>query len=128
MVQVHKKLLMSRFKTSLGGTSNMKLKEKCIQEILSIGKVKSLALLKGIVKTPNAFLSNIKPKPSNESEEAIIKKLMAKKKLIENQPVPMRKDNYSYIKYLLKSAYQQNVSLTTIIKRAKQNDFRLPKK
>lgn len=132
MVQVHKKFTDDQVQNLLGRYLKHEIERKYIQEILGIGKVRFFALLKEYRKNPQCFSikyqRTTKPKLSNEAEEAIIKELMMEKKLIENQGVPIRKYNYSYIKDLLESAYQQNISLTTIIKRAKQNDFYLPKK
>lgn len=132
MVQVHKKFTDDQVQNLLGRYLKHEIERKYIQEILGIGKVRFFALLKEYRKNPRCFSvkyqRTTKPKLSNEAEEAIIKELMTEKKLIENQAVPIRKYNYSYIKDLLESAHQQNISLTTIIKRAKQNDFYLPKK
>ncbi|MDI6603507.1 MAG: hypothetical protein QME57_05440 [Patescibacteria group bacterium] len=132
MVQIHKKFTDDQVQNLLGRYLKHEIERKYIQEILGIGKVRFFALLKEYRKNPQCFSikyqRTTKPKLSNEAEEAIIKELMTEKKLIENQAVPIRKYNYSYIKDLLESAYQQNISLTTIIKRAKQNDFYLPKK
>ena len=132
MVQIHKKFTDDQVQNLLGRYLKHEIERKYIQEILGIGKVRFFALLKEYRKNPRCFSvkyqRTTKPKLSNEAEESIIKELMTEKKLIENQAVPIRKYNYSYIKDLLESAYQQNISLTTIIKRAKQNDFYLPKK
>ena len=61
-------------------------------------------------------------------ENNILKELSTEKELIQNKNVPIRSYNYSYIKDRLEKEYHQKVSLTTIIKRAKNNDFYLPKK
>jgi hypothetical protein len=53
---------------------------------------------------------------------------MIEKEMIDNKDIPVRKYNYTYIKDRLESEYQQKVSLTTIIKRARNNGFYLPKK
>jgi hypothetical protein len=129
---VHKKFTDEQVKNLLERYLKHEIERKYIQEILGIGKVRFFALLKQYRKSPQCFSikyqRTTKPKLGNEAEEALIRELMIEKKLIENQAVPIRRYNYSYIKDLLESAYQQKVSLTTIINRAKQNDFYLPKK
>ena len=99
MVQVHKNFTDEQVKNLLERYLKHEIERKYIQEILD-----------------------------NEAEQALIKELKIEKQLIDNKDIPIRKYNYSYIKDLLEVAYQQKVSLTTIIKRAKQNDFYLPKK
>ncbi len=48
--------------------------------------------------------------------------------MIVNKDTTVRNYNYSYVKDCIESKCQQKVSLTTIIKRAKEHDFYLPKK
>jgi hypothetical protein len=132
MVQMHKKFTDEQVKNLLERYLKKEIERTYIQEMLGIGKSRLFALLKNYRKNPQPFSityqRTTKPKLGNEAEEAIIKELMIEKRLIEHHDVPIRKYNYSYVKDRLESAYQQKVSLPTIIKRAKQNDFYLPKK
>jgi len=132
MVQVHKKFTDEQVKNLLERYLKHEIERKYIQEILGIGKVRFFALLKQYRKNPQCFSikyqRTTKPKLNNEAEQALIKELRIEKQLIDSKDIPIRKYNYSYIKDLLEVAYQQKVSLTTIIKRAKQNEFYLPKK
>jgi len=132
MVQVHKKYTDDQIKNLFERYLNHEIERKYVQEILSIRKARFFTLLKDYRKNPELFSiqyhRTAQPKLSNIAEEAIVKELMIEKELIDNKDIPIRKYNYSYIKDLLESAYQQKVSLTTIIKRAKQNDFYLLKK
>jgi len=132
MVQVHKKFTDEQVKNLLERYLKHEIERKYIQEILGIGKVRFFALLKQYRKNPQCYSikyqRTTKPKLNNEAEQALIKELRIEKQLIDSKDIPIRKYNYSYIKDLLEVAYQQKVSLTTIIKRAKQNEFYLPKK
>jgi len=132
MVQVHKKFTDEQVKNLLERYLKHEIERKYIQEILRIRKARFFALLKDYRKDPEHFSiqyhRGTQPKLRKTAEQALIKELGIEKQLIDNKDIPIRKYNYSYIKDLLEVAYQQKVSLTTIIKRAKQNDFYLPKK
>lgn len=69
-------------------------------------------------------------KISPEIEKNILRQLRLEKQLIENPNIPLQTYNYSYIRDLLWQKYRQKVSVPTIIKRAKENDFflRRPKR
>ena len=56
-------------------------------------------------------------------EDKIIKALEQEKKLIENKENPIRDYNYSFIKETLQRKHEVEVSLTTIINRAKKMNF-----
>lgn len=62
-------------------------------------------------------------KISAEAEEKILEELKADKKLIDNKDIPIKFYNYTTIKEALEEKYQIKTSLTTIINRAKTNDF-----
>ena len=56
-----------------------------------------------------------------------MKELKIEKDLIKTKEIPIRCYNYSYIKDILENDYNQKVSLSTIINRAKTNGFYLSK-
>ena len=56
-----------------------------------------------------------------------MKELKIEKDLIKAKDASIRCDNYSYIKDILKNDYNQKVSLSTIINRAKAKGFYLIK-
>jgi len=61
-------------------------------------------------------------------ETNILKELaLEKKKIIDNPNVPTKRYNYSYIQSLVRRKYQQQVSVPTIINRAKQHGYWKPK-
>ncbi|GAF90822.1 unnamed protein product, partial [marine sediment metagenome] len=87
-------------------------------------------LLKQYKECPNKFsiqyLRNTKTRIIPQAvEDNIIRELQIEKKLIQDKDIPLRYYNYSYVKDLLETKYNQKVSLPTIIDRAKKNDFYL---
>jgi len=85
-------------------------------------------LLTRYKKDPDNFSIQYKRNISNyridrEIEANIIKELNREKDLIKAKGVPIKCYNYSYIKDILVNDYNQRVSLSTIIDRAKRNNF-----
>jgi len=66
-------------------------------------------------------------KISNEAETAILKELKKEKILIDNRAMPVRFYNYSAVRDDLKSKFKIKVALSTIINRAKKNNYYLAK-
>lgn len=132
MAQLHKKFTDSQVKELVERYLKKEIESKYIQQILGIGKTRFFALVKHYRTNPVDFSINYSRKTKNRipqsTEKNIIKELRIEKKLIENKEVPLRSYNYSYIKDRLENTYKQNVSLPTIIKRAKDNGFYLQKK
>lgn len=98
---------------------------KYIQELLGIRKKRFLALIKDYRKNPNTFsiqyTRSTKTRTiSKDIENNIIKELEIEKDLIQDKDVPLKPYNYSYIKDLLDERYNQKVSLSAIIDRAKR--------
>jgi len=56
-------------------------------------------------------------------EKAILKELKVEKALIDDPSMPVRSYNYSFIRDQLKKKHKRNVSLPTIIDRAKKGAF-----
>ena len=67
--------------------------------------------------------SNEHRRISESIEENIIKELKMDKALIDDRAMPVRFYNYSFIKDQIEKKYQQEVSLPTIIDRAKKRVF-----
>ncbi len=57
----------------------------------------------------------------------ILKELATEKEIITNPAIPTRRYNYTYVKQLLESQYQQNVSVPTIIALAKKHGYYKPR-
>jgi transposase len=59
----------------------------------------------------------------DDLEKAMLKELKVEKALIDNPSMPVRGYNYSFIRDQLKKKHKRNVSLPTIIDRAKKGAF-----
>ena len=100
---------------------------------MGVGKTRFFALIKEYRKDPNRFSiqytrNTTSRKIPQEVEDNILRELQIEKKLIQDKDIPLRYYNYSYVKDLLETKYNQKVSLPTIIDRAKKNDFYLKRK
>ena len=112
-------------------TENVKL--MYILEILKITQRRFFQLLKSYRKDPEDFSIEYKRKRptrrvSERIEKNIITELKIEKGLIEDKDIALTSYNYSYIKDRLKKKYHQEVSLSTIINRAKREGFYKAKK
>ena len=110
-------------------------KSRLIISILGIKRRRFFKLLARYKKDPDNFSIQYNRKTINRKidqaiETNIMKELNREKDLIQAKEVPIRWYNYSYIKDILENDYNQKVSLSTIINRAKTNSFYLikPKK
>ncbi len=133
MAQIHKRFTDDQVKDLIERYLLKKIDRKYIQEILNIRKSRFFELLQQYRDDPDKFSVQYTRKIQTRSidpiiEKNIIKELKIDKKAIQNKDIPLRYYNYSYIKDRLKTKYKQKVSLPTIINRAKNNDFYIPKK
>jgi len=132
MKQLHKKFTDDQIKDLIIRYLKKKIARKYIQEILGIKKTRFFALIKRFKDDPENFsLSYFPSTPTRTISKAIetniIKELKIEKDLIKAKDVPIRCYNYSCIKDILINDYNQKVSLSTIINRAKANGFYLTK-
>jgi hypothetical protein len=109
-----------------------KIKINYILSILGIKRRRFFKLLNRYKKDPDNFSIQYNRKTINRKidktmETNIIKELNREKILILDKEVPIRCYNYTYIKDCLDNDYNQKVSLSTIINRAKTNGFYLTK-
>jgi len=109
---------------------NHEIERKYIQAMLGVKKAHFFRLLKRYRANPSKFsIRYIRHTPTHlidpQIEQNILKELAIDKKMIQNKHVPLKSYNYSYVKNRLKTNYQQDVSLPTIIDRAKKNSFYL---
>ena len=133
MVQLHRRFNDSQVKELIERYLRKEIERQYIQQILGIGKTRFFALLRDYHKDPSEFSIQYTRKAKTRQipqavEDNIIKELQVEKKMIQNTEIPLRHYNYSYIRDLLKEKYNQKVSLSTIIDRAKKNDFYLKRK
>lgn len=130
--QIHKKFTDAQVKDLINRYLLGELQRQHIQEVLSIGQTRFFALLKKYQKNPQDFsiayhrsrkTRAIDPK----IEKNIIKELEITKKFIDNKDMPIWTYNYSFIKNDLENRYHQKVSVPTIIQRAKEHGFYIPR-
>jgi hypothetical protein len=131
--QVHKRFSDAQVKELIERYLRKEIERKYIQEILGIKKRRLFMLVKQYRDNPKTFSIRYTRKTNTRSipksvEKNIVKELSIDKRLIEDKNVPLKRYNYSYVKSRLENEYQQKVSLSTIINRAKQYGFYLNKK
>jgi len=132
MKQLHKKFNDCQVKDLLTRYLKRKVEREEIQKVLDIKKTRFFALIKRFKDDPENFsVSYFRSTPtrtiSKDIETNIIKELNTEKDLIKAKEVPIKCYNYSYIKDILEKDYNQKVSLSTIINRAKTKGFYLIK-
>ena len=132
MSQLHKKFTNDQVKELVERYLKKEIERKYIQEILGIKERRFFSLLKQYRQNPEGFSIEYKRelktrKIPQSIEDNIIRELAVEKNIILNKDVPLKFYNYSYIKDLLETKYNQKVSLPTIIDRAKKNSFYLKK-
>jgi len=130
MKQLHKKFNDCQVKELMTRYLQKKIERKDLQKVLGIKKTRFFALIKRLKEDPENFsVSYFRSMPTRTISKAIetniIKELNTEKDLIKAKEVPIRCYNYSYIKDILENDYNQKVSLSTIINRAKANGFYL---
>jgi len=130
MKQLHKKFTDCQVKDLMERYLKKKIERKDIQKVLGIKKTRFFALIKRFKDDSENFsVSYFRNTPtrviSKAIETNIIKELKIEKDLIKAKDVPIRCYNYSCIKDILENDYNQKVSLSTIINRAKANGFYL---
>jgi len=132
MKQLHKKFTDFQIKNLMTRYLKKKVERKDIQKVLGIKETRFFALIKRFKDDPENFsVSYFRRIPtrtiSKDIETNIIKELNTEKDLIKTKEAPIRCYNYSYIRDILENDYNQKVSLSTIINRAKTNGFYLTK-
>jgi hypothetical protein len=131
--QIHKRVADEQVKVLMERYCSKEIELEYILNILEIKRRQFFKLLKRYRDDPANFsiAYNREKKTrqiSKKIEKNILKQLQVEKKFIEDKEMPIRNYNYSYIRDVLRDKYNQNVSVPTIIDRAKKNDFYLPKK
>jgi hypothetical protein len=132
MSQLHKRFTSDQVKELLERYLKNEVERKYIQKILGISRRRFFMLLKQYKENPQRFTIQYRrttpPRTiSPEIEQNILKELAIEKKIIQDQDIPLKSYNYSYLKDRLRKTYRQKVSLSTIIDRAKKHGFYLKK-
>lgn len=111
---------------------SIRAKEAC--RYLDIGRTRLYQLATEYRLHPEQFAITYKRIAPNrtlkqEIRSHILSELsVEKEKIIDNPHVPTSRYNYSYIRELLQTKYNERVSLPTIISLAKENNFYKPKR
>jgi hypothetical protein len=131
MAQLHKQFTDHQVAERLKKYVHKDIERKYIQAILGIGKTRFFALVRSYRQHPKTFSLRYQrktsPRLTPEIERLMTRELQLEKKLIQDRTIPLHSYNYSYLKDQLANTYHQKVSLTTIIKRAKQQGYYLRK-
>lgn len=132
--QLHKRLSLEHVKYVLDKYLQGKIKACEAIDKLSLGKTRFYELAKKYEDDPQNFqLDYQRQKQTRKIDQAVEKNILKelsleKEKIIGDKNVPTTNYNYSYIKNLLQDKYSQQVSVPTIINRAKENGFYLGRK
>lgn len=131
--QLHKRFSNNQLKTLLESYIRKEIELSYILSILGVGRSRFFEILKNYRQNKNSFSieyarSKSNNKITSEVEDDILAELYIEKSLIEDSSNPIKYYNYSYIKDRLLSRYGHNVSLPTIIDRAKRYGFYSKKK
>jgi len=132
--QLHKRLSEQQVKAILESYLSGELTVISVLENLSLRRSRFFLLLKEYRNNPDAF-TIIPPKKTNtylklgeKKEKLILTELSKEKQLIDNKDIPVRSYNYSAIRDDLLKEHNIKVSVPTIINRAREYGFYLPKK
>lgn len=131
--QIHKRLSNEHVRFILGKYSAGEIRAKNAIQKLGVKKSRFYQLVHQYEDDQANFdieyqRKNPTRKIAPEIEENILKELeIEKTKIINRKDVPTKRYNYSYIQNLLKEKHQQKVSVNTVIRRAKDNDYYLGK-
>jgi hypothetical protein len=131
MSQLHKRLTDDQVRAFFQSYCQGALSRTEIQKVLEIGKTRFFALVKLFREDPKnftiAYHRKSPAKLSSQAESKIKKALLKEKKIVEDPDLPISGYNYSAIRdRLMKEGVQ--VSVPTIIDRAKQVDCHKPRK
>ncbi len=103
-----------------------------VLRILGIQRSRFFVLLKKFKQDPEKFcISYHRRSPKRigeEVEKRILEELRIDKQLIDDAQTPLRRYNYSYTRDQVHKTMEVRVSLPTIINRAKQHNFYIPRK
>lgn len=132
MKHIHKRFSQEQVKIFLAAYTRRRMTRKEVEEELGIGKTRFFALLKRYRKDPMTFsVSYHRSTPSkltNQTSIAIEQGLLFEKELIQNPDIPLTTYNYSALRDRLKEKQEIDVSLTTIIRKAKEMNCYQPKR
>ena len=132
MSQLHKHFSSEQVRDLIVRYLNQELKTNYLLEILGIGRRRFFELV-ALFRTHPKDFSIVSKRQAHHKinpsiEKNILKELAIDKKAIGDKDIPLWSYNYSYVKERLQTQHKQNVSLPTIIDRARQHGFYLKKR
>jgi len=131
MDQIHKRFTDEQVRLLMQSYDQGQLRREEVQELLGIGRSRFFALLKDHRRDPTEFsIAYQRATPARLSadvEAEMTQALLREKEIVEDPNLPISGYNYTAIKDRL-AAKGISVSVTTIIKRAKQLDCYKPRK
>jgi hypothetical protein len=133
MAQLHKRFTDQQVREMLQRYCNREIERPYLQTILGISKSQFFFWLQQYRAHPEPFsVRYTRQRPPRRLdpriEANIVKELTIDQQAIRNPQVPLRSYNYSYVQRRLQTHYRQIASLSTIIARAKQHGFYLPRR
>ena len=133
MDQLHKRFTDQQVTDMLQRYLKREIERTYLQTILGSGKSRFFMLLRRYQANPATFsvryARTMAPRHLDPAiEPNILKELAIDQQAIQNPAVPLRSSNYSYVRTRLQVQYRQRVALSTIIARAKQHGFYLPRR
>ncbi len=131
--QLHKRFTDEAIKQLLRKHQQGEIKAGYLMTILGLKKSRFFELVNSYKNNPEHFSIQYSRKDStnkisSSKEKNILGELAIEKKSILDPEVPLNRYNYSYIKDQVYNKYGQEVSVPTIIDRAKKNDFYIPRR
>ncbi len=126
--QLHRSFQDAQVRKFLVSYLDKAVKLPHLLQVLKIGRSRFFALLKAYRQDPENFTVAYRRRCATRTidpavRENILRELAFEKRLIADRRNPLRTYNYTYIKNRLWDTQGQKVSVPTIIKLAKENDF-----
>lgn len=132
MAQLHTRFTDDQVRDMLKRYLNHEIERPYLQSMLGVGKSRFFQLLTRYRAHPDTFsIQYHRTSPTRldpSIEHHILTELTIDQQAIQNPQIPLRAYNYSYVKQRLQSHYRQSAALSTIIARAKQHGFYLPRR
>lgn len=130
---IHKRFSNEQVKDFMKRYLAGELSRANIETTLGIGQTRFFALIKAYRDNPESFSISYNRRSPTRSinqkiEKRIIQELSVSQKLIKEKDVPIWRHNYSFIRQTLLEKDKQKVGLSTIIRRAKEHGFYIPRK
>lgn len=130
--QLHKRFTSEQVKNILAKYEAGVMTAKETVRYLEISRARFYQLVSDYEQDPQKFSIDYSRDTANRKldpqiEKNILKELEIDKRIIDNPRIPTKRYNYSYLKKQIKEKYNQDVSVPTIIDRAKDNGYWLGK-